>query len=439
MGYVRTVAQPANAMGCRREGRHGACPAGIGWWPDPILSYTNGCRIASGDVQSFWIDISASREMKAGTYGFTLKAGALKVPVTVRVDGFTLPKATPLPLLVTFNPRARLKTIGKAEYDKRYADPESPVNIWKKRIDEWADFLADRYITIDQMYTRSLPFKEQLKRLRDQGRLGAFTLGYWNPMFASEKYWRGRHDKEFRCAYEFCKKEGILRHAWLYGADEVPKSGLAGVERAAAALRRDFPEVGVMTTALDHTFGGEAPNVTAFCPTTAKYEEYLGQVAKARAAGRQVWWYFCEQPRAPYPNMVVECPPIEARLMMGAMTAKYRPDGCLYYEIAYWNSPRPITGGPFTEWTPVTLPRLHGDGSWVCCGPDGMPLSTQRLENFRDGLDDYACVKMAESRFGRKIEVPENLVRTLCDFTDSPADIRAWRDRISDELSNMEK
>ena len=133
--------------------------------------------------------------------------------------------------------------------------------------------------------------------------------------------------------------------------------------------------------------------------------------------------------------MFVECPPIEARLMMGAMTAKYRPDGCLYYEIAYWNSPRPVSGGPFSEWTPVTLPRLHGDGSWVCCGPDGMPLSTQRLENFRDGLDDYACVKIAEVRFGRKIEVPESLVRTLCDFTDSPADVRAWRDRIADQLS----
>ena len=437
MGYVRTVAQPANAMGCRREGRHGACPAGIGWWPDPILSYTNGCRIASGDVQSFWIDISASRELEAGAYSFTLKAGTLKVPVTVRVDGFTLPKTTPLPLLVTFNPRARLKTIGKEEYDKRYADPESPVNIWKKRVDEWADFLADRYITIDQMYTRSLPFKEQLKRLRDQGRLGAFTLGYWNPMFASEKYWRGRHDKEFRCAYEFCKKEGILAHAWLYGADEVPKSGLAGVERAAAALRRDFPEVGVMTTALDHTFGGEAPNVTAFCPTTAKYEEYLDQVAKARAAGRQVWWYFCEQPRAPYPNMFVECPPIEARLMMGAMTAKYRPDGCLYYEIAYWNSPRPITGGPFTEWTPVTLPRLHGDGSWVCCGPGGQPLSTQRFENFRDGLDDYACVKILEARQRCTVEIPKGLVDTLKNYTDSPETVRRWRESVYDRIAAL--
>jgi hypothetical protein len=54
-----------------------------------------------------------------------------------------------------------------------------------------------------------------------------------------------------------------------------------------------------------------------------------------------------------------------------------------------------------------------------------VPLSTQRLENFRDGLDDYTCVKMAEARTGRRVEVPESLVRTLRDFTGSPALIRA--------------
>ena len=239
---------------------------------------------------------------------------------------------------------------------------------------------------------------------------------------------------DFRRIVDFCRKEGLLSNGWLYGADEVPVRGLRGVERAASVLRREFPGVGVMTTALDYSYGQVLSNVTAFCPVTPKYEEHIGEISVARAAGRQVWWYFCEQPRAPYPNMYVECPPIEARLLMGAMTAKYRPDGCLYYEIAYWNSPRPITGGPFTEWTPVTLPRLHGDGSWVCCGPGGMPLSTQRFENFRDGLEDFAYVKLAESRRGTKMEVPESVVRTLTDFTDSPEPVRKWRDAMANVL-----
>lgn len=47
-----------------------------------------------------------------------------------------------------------------------------------------------------------------------------------------------------------------------------------------------------------------------------------------------------------YPNSYIESSGIEPRLMMGAMTAKFRPDGFLYYEIAFWNSLEPITSGP---------------------------------------------------------------------------------------------
>lgn len=446
VGYVKTVAQPANAMGCCRSGRHGARPTGIGWWPDPILSYTNGCRIAAGDVQSFWIDVFAATNASRGVRQMSLKVGAVSVPFEVRVNDFRVPATSPLPLLVTFNPRARAATVGKDAYESINGDPESPKNIWNRHRDEWGDFLADHYIMMDNLYTRELPYADQLLRMRDQGRLGAFTLGYWNPQYGSEETWREKHMSDFRKAYAFCKSERLLSHAWLYGADEVSATALGGVDRAAAILRREFPDIGVMTTALDYSFGNVASNVTAFCPVTPKYENLASEVAAAKRAGKQIWWYFCEQPHAPYPNMYVECPPIEARLLMGAMAAKFRPDGCLYYEIAYWNSSRPISGGPFTEWTPVTLPRLHGDGSWVCCGPDGIPLTTQRFENFRDGLEDYAYVMLLErqlsahvkendawSRKARKlVDVPRGVVDTLDSFTDDPIIIYRWRNIMAD-------
>lgn len=434
IGYVKTVAQPSNARGCNVGGRHGALPAGIGWWPDPILSYTNGCTVAAGDVQSFWIEVFAPADALPGVRELVLKVNSLPIPFTVRVDGFSIPATSPLPVLATFNPRARQGTVGKEAYDAISADPGSPVNAWKRHRDEWGDFLADHYMMMDNLYTRDFPYADQLVRMREQGRLGAFTLGYWNPQHGDEAWWRGKHMASFRRAYDICAKEGLLANAWLYGADEVPAKALPSVDRAAAILRREFPGLGVMTTALDYTFGNVASNVTAFCPVVQKYEEHVAAVAEARRAGRQVWWYFCEQPHAPFPNMYVECPPIEARLLMGAMTAKYRPDGCLYYETAYWNSPRPISGGPFTDWTPVTLPRLHGDGSWVCCGPDGIPLSTQRLENFRDGLDDFAYVKLLEGKAGRNVKVPESVVRTLRDFTDSPEAVRSWRNALADAI-----
>ena len=71
---------------------------------------------------------------------------------------------------------------------------------------------------------------------------------------------------------------------------------------------------------------------------------------------------------------------IESRLLMGAMTAKYRPDGFLYYSLSIWNQNKPIESGPFTDWNPVSWTTYHGDGSLLCSGPGGKPVPTIRLE-----------------------------------------------------------
>ena len=137
--------------------------------------------------------------------------------------------------------------------------------------------------------------------------------------------------------------------------------------------------------------GSVIKSMDAFCPLTPSFDP--AKAAKARAAGKQVWWYICCGPHHPHANMFIEYPAIEGRLLMGAMTAKQRPDGFLYYQISIWNSRQPITSGPFTDWDPRSWTTYHGDGSWTCVGPDGTPLPTIRLENFRDGLEDYAYVR----------------------------------------------
>ena len=48
-------------------------------------------------------------------------------------------------------------------------------------------------------------------------------------------------------------------------------------------------------------------------------------------------------------DLLSELAAIEARLLMGAMTAKYRPDGFLYYSLSIWNQNRPIEKGPSTS------------------------------------------------------------------------------------------
>ncbi len=443
VGYVETRATP---------------PYGsphIGWWPDPILDFMKDADVAKGDAQAFWIRVRAPKSQAPGLYHGKLEVLVEGRPrfafdLAVQVYGFTMPDASPLPLAITFSPHDHPTDQTKEVQAKWREMEEYPINAWRRHRSRWADFLADYYITYDSLYEYSgwEPNFDDLARLHRQGRLGRFNLGYF-PVYTEE----GWPDviKRIRARYEKAKALGLLEYAYIYGCDEHPKEKFPGVERAAAALKKEFPDVMVMTTTYDHSFGqdSEIQSVDAWCPLTSRFDPE--RVAGARARGKEVWWYICCGPHHPHANMFIEYPAIEGRLLMGALTTKYRPDGFLYYQISIWNSRKPITGGPFTDWDPRSWTSYHGDGSWTCVGPGGIPLATIRLENFRDGLEDYAYARILEATIARveaspqlherraewlktakaALEVPAEVAQSLARYTDDPSAVYRWRDRIA--------
>jgi len=254
-------------------------------------------------------------------------------------------------------------------------------------------------------------------------------------------------------AYDKAKELGLLDHAYIYGFDERGQEQFPALEKCAQGLRKAFPEVLLMTTSYDQTYGQESvvKTIDAWCPLTPVFKP--GQAAKAREAGRHVWWYICCGPQNPPANMFVEYAAIEGRLLMGPMTARQRPDGFLYYSLTIWNQNKPIEGGPFTDWNPVSWTTYHGDGSWFCSGPGGKPVPTVRLENFRDGLEDFAYVCILEETIRRQeargearsaaetqwlteaksaLPVPEALVRSMNEYSRDPVLLYSWRNRIGD-------
>ena len=66
-------------------------------------------------------------------------------------------------------------------------------------------------------------------------------------------------------------------------------------------------------------------------------------------------------------------------------------------------------------------------------GKDGRPLATQRLENFRDGLEDLWYVRLLRRRKA-EIPVPEELVRSTADFSRDASLLERWRDAMADRL-----
>jgi len=373
--------------------------------------------------------------------------GRLTFPLDVRVYDFAVPKKSPLPLAITFAPEPHLQfaTAEDTALAKRLrADPKSPINAWRAHETEWGDFLADYYMTMDSLYHGGMDgiHWNVLLRLKGQGRLGVFNFGYWtypaDMKPATLAAWSKSIHARFDPVYEKAKKLGILGHAYLYGCDEISPKYFENIAWALGELKKYYPGVPLFTTAYDHDFGingSKLAQMDWFTPLTDKYGSNFAKIAPSRAAGHQVWWYICCGPHAPLANMFVEYAAIEARQLMGAQTVKYRPDGFLYYQTTIWNSLWPISGSnAFTDWEPRSWTRYHGDGSWFCCGPEGRPCATIRMENFRDGLEDLAYALEYERRTGKRCEVPPEVCRSLGQFTVDPTVYAAWREGLAEAI-----
>ena len=416
----------------------------VGWWPDPILGFLDGIEIADDDVQSFWIRVRCPQDQAAGTYRGTLVVSAqdaetVRVPFAIRVNDFDVGRTPMLPVVVTFEPFGPGKT------------NEAPSKLWRRHEREWVDFLADYLISYDSLYHKCDTGRlSALSRLKQEGRLGPYNLGYWRiPKSASENEVEkslAAYIDGIKGFYAEAKKLGIEDKAYVFVCDEFPAHRFHEVKKAVDAIKAALPGVPVITTAYDGNYGVGTilEKVDWFCPYTATYDARRAEAA--RNAGHQVWWYICNWPTAPFANMFVECQAIEGRVLMGAQSVKMRPDGFLYYQISSWDSFKCIEDGPFTSWYPMGCYPFNGDGTWTCTGPDGTPVPTIRLENFRDGLEDYAYAKILEAKLAvhadkddnwaqtakKLIAVPRKVTDTMSNYTDDPEVLYRWRNAMAD-------
>ena len=442
VGYVKTVKSPRHYRISDKERPETTIRCPTGWWPDPLLDFVPSADVKEGDVQGFWINVRADETAEAGFYDGRIvvsaaNGGMCEIPFEVRVNDFTLPKTAVIPTAISFHPP--IITTWDAESQRRKKDPEDVSNIWKRHEDEWTDFAADHLISVDYLYPACGPRFDQLMRLKEQGRLGWFNLGYWrhndkDGETGSEKWrkqWFTRKDENYRKAKEL----GILDHAYNYGADEIPKKDFPKVAIAAKCMKERYPEVPLLTTAYDPDSGVNGSPLSVidwFTPLTDMYD--LKKAEASRAAGHKVWWYISNLPLTHWANMFVEKEPIETRLLMGAMTERMKVDGFLFYATCSWGKNRkPITSGPYTDWDPVSYEDYHGCGSWMYLGPDGTPVTTIRLENYRDGLEDLAYAKLLKEK-GIELPVPEDVMKDMTHFTQKAAPLMAWRDRMADLL-----
>ena len=140
--------------------------------------------------------------------------------------------------------------------------------------------------------------------------------------------------------------------------------------------------------------------VQTWCPqyqhwhTEAQRQEYYNRRdTDDRLMGEGIWWYGCNNPKAPYPTYHLDDDLIGTRVLSW-MQFEYDVEGDLYYAVNIVNH-----SDNAYPWTKTYYDDAANDGRLVYPGSKfGIfgPVSTLRLESIAQGKEDYECLWQIE-------------------------------------------
>ncbi|NSW58084.1 MAG: DUF4091 domain-containing protein [Armatimonadetes bacterium] len=452
-GEAFLAAPEVSVVGSFLTGKPGTYPVDYDGWHADVLLPPAPVDIPAGDFQAFWVRIRAPRDQPPGTYRgeVRIRAGSevtIAFPLAVTVWPFALPERPSLDNALSFDEGQVAAVYGKPD---------------REMVRRYAEFLLRNRIEFTSIYRKTPPDLELLAELHHNVRPFRFNILGLNRYMAEISPQESEPHVSFvlsqlRNVVPELDKRGLLKYAYLYGFDELPPSRAQDIARIAGAIHGEFPELPILTTAADPAYGADgvlSEAIAAFCPGVASYD--LERADLARAKGKKVWWYFCQGAYLPNINWYLQYPLIDVRMLFGTMAARYRPDGVLYWSINSWTNgglARPLEGGPLFPDIAPGWKGDHGEGLLVYPGPDG-PLSSVRLENVRDGLEDFEYYTLLRQRVQalaemkqfsdpgaapllqsarRLMAVRPHLVADKTRFSRDPATLRAERERIASTI-----
>ena len=391
----------------------------FGWWPDPVLE-DFAFDVAQGDTQPVWLAVSVPRDQAPGVYRGKLRiepanAEPLEAPIEVEVADVTLPDSNPW----AFRNLMSWWSVPPREF---FGDR------WTPQLEaKYFDFLLDRRINVLSMYGNEAYENEaNIKKFAARGQ-NVFLLDWYNQSGVVTKTNASKLRSRMDRFLPMMRKNGWIDRAYVYGWDEIGDPGgnpamFSEFRFAAEVLAADYPGIRLISAGTDKSYGTDSPlkgltNIS-FCPHMTFDVE---TARRAQAAGNHVWWYDTEWP--------IDNHLIRSRLIPW-QTFKLKADGFLIWSLNRWrNNDKPIGKQILTDWNPA-LDNVtpHSSAMYIYPGENG-PIASLRLENLRDGIEDYELLVAAERR-GVAIDIGDELTRDLTLYTTNPAVLSAHRARL---------
>ena len=412
-----------------------------GWdgiYPDALIPQDAAIRagentIAAGNNQGVWVNLNV-QDAAPGTYtGYatlTVNGSAMQIPVSVHIYDVKLPEQVHAKSSVGIW-YDQLEA-GEGHIDRKLADTYfdyvvskrlMPVSAWSltKWNDSFADYAATYlavspeisayYLHIEKnedgtVNTEAL--KDTLTTLINKNiQLAKFgsNVDLFQKAYFSWIYDEPRTDAEYAFANTITAQLDAV------------KGELAPMLDAYPSLKASFMNLRHIITSPNPTDKTYADKVTGnwFWQDTFIDDDY-GNISltgdsyiycpqfqwlntedqrNLYAGESELWWYGCCHPVAPYPTYHLNTPLVSARVI-DWMMYDYGIDGNLYWSVNAWYQ----YDYQYNEYSGHGTP---GDGVLLlpgsAYGVDG-PIGTIRLENIREGNEDYEYLWMLENEFG---------------------------------------
>jgi len=422
---------------------------------DPKVRFgATGFPLWDGHSQPLWLDVSVPADAAPGDYYGTVSvkaenAGAIEIPIEVTVWDFTLPNGpTHENHFGGFRSLARYHGIEPDSQDFETLEDRYIASMADHRINPplpgriLPPIGDDGSIRVDEAATAR--FRDYVERYHLTN--VEIPRAPFGDVLGAD---RQKAMRFYRSWYAFLDANGWTDDAYLYMLDEpndleaydrVRALG-ALVQEAEPRIRRlvveqtytQNPDWGVLDGAQD-----------IWCPLFAFIHE--GDIERVQAQGDEVWGYTALVQPAPryhpgYEDVKDDHPPywqidfpVTSYRIAPWLNRRYGITGLLYWATAFWSAPE---RNPWDD--PGFRFRYNGDGFLFYPGEDAGiegPVTSLRLKNLRDGMQDYEYFALLEELGG--IDIVEKIVRqavpTWGSWKQSPEILPDLKRRLAEEI-----
>ncbi len=462
-----------------------------GWFYPDVLMPNKPFDVEPGFVQPVWFTVDVPADTPHGKYHgiIHVKADGLEeqfATLSLTVRPFNLPLRGKLKTAFCICPglweiwyepdevRKRLGMDDRSWHNVLFTSYECEDVLPKSKWLEMYDFLLAHRLNPTVIYSelkrgksRLVPAMEDMQYCYDRG-MNATCLtsisGISENEEEAEKYLQDLHAWLTQCE-QFVKEKNWQDFTWyLHSYDEsemqpsdVRKKKDVAIAKTHSFVKEHFPWLKRETA--NPFIERNKDYFDIWTPLTDRLVgKHLEDCRKAQEAGQEVWAYVCCGPGEPYANFFPEMSGVCPRILPWQLF-QYKLTGFLYYLINHfereknWNKNAPKW--PDLPWNCLAL-GVNSDGILIYPGPDATPLASTRLENLRDGIEDYEALAMLQSlaegftpnseeeiaaleEAKAMIQVPKELSSSWAEFTKDPQVIVKNRAKIDALIQKLQR